>query len=132
MFRILAKRLIAEQILLLDKATWPSRPKRLENSLNEPNRRRLRVSDPKARKATRRVAPPQALENLCEYKLLSGLFAKATKQKVGHPPTGTFAANWGLLTHPSPPSGLGRNQLQLLNNTPIAGKRQCGQNPKSA
>jgi len=43
---------------------------------------------------------------------------------VGHPPTGTFATNWGLLTHPDPPSGPGRNQLQLLNNTPTANKKQ--------
>ena len=59
------------------------------------------------------------------------LHQRMPKIKVGNPPTGTFATNWGLLTHSDQPSGLSRNQLQLLNNTPFADKKQRAQRQKA-
>ncbi|MGZ4859953.1 MAG: hypothetical protein ACXV8M_10390, partial [Candidatus Angelobacter sp.] len=42
---------------------------------------------------------------------------------MGHPPTGTFA-ELGISNPLRPPSGLSRNQLPLLNNTPNEHKKQ--------
>jgi hypothetical protein len=42
---------------------------------------------------------------------------------VGNPPTGTFA-ELGISNPLRPPSGLSRNQLQLLYNTPFQLKKQ--------
>src|SRR5262249_55726393 len=55
----------------------------------------------------------QAQEKLCYSKRSSSGLSRSdqkpttTKIKVGHPPTGTFATNWGVLTHSDPGSSTG-------------------------